>query len=235
MTYLKKHLPGMLIGVLFTSLVAYFLIAGHTSTTEVPEVIPDKVVIEEDGKAPGLWACEDAPYCVDEDLKELADWWAERGYEARETGGGPCPDTCAFSVLDEAGEPLRGEDGAPLLREVKCKKGWTSITLRDSWFSADHAGETLMPKGEGDIVILLPQVIESGDVTETVDTPPLPADIQQRVCAHEIGHSFNKAHAATDVGAGLVMRKKGHIMHPQVMVEVDGEWFAGVGWDDEGL
>lgn len=210
----KRH-PGFIYGSIFTLLVAGLLVYLHSQDVQHDEVVPGKEVIDEvTDKAPGLWACADAPYCSGEMLARVANRWEELGYEVVELGGGECPDVCTFLLEDVA-------------VELPCKKGWTSITLADAWSSASHNGRTYMPVDDGDVVITLSAVIEAGDPTAGVEQAPLPEDIEELICAHEVGHSFNIGHEYTPVGGtGVVARKEGQMMHPDTVK---------LGWGDAGL
>lgn len=213
---------SLLIGGLFTLLVVGLLIYLHSQPVQHEEVVPDKVVVDvETKKAPGIWVCDgniEPPYCKGEELAEALSFWADLGCAVEAVDTGPCPDVCTFTYE---------EDGEQQETKLPCKSGWTSVVPVQYWEGETHVGRTYLPKGDGDAVIAIAKIDAAWDPTVEIERPPLPDDITKLVCAHEIGHSFNKGHTYTEVGnTGVVARKKGEIMHPSIF---------DVGWSASGL
>jgi hypothetical protein len=117
-----------------------------------------------------------------------------------------------------------------VLRSATCIDGGITVDLRDRWFNDEHAGETLREiDGRGIVLrasIQVPlRVTDDRPATADLGTP-LPHDARRLVLAHELVHALGYDHTETRLSKGVVARKPGELMHPQLIAS--GWGFAGL-------
>ena len=203
----RKFAP--IFGVVLSVVVIGLLIYLHVFAT--PTVPKPR---SQSNSTPNVIVCDgDVPWVTDDTVNVARTFWNAHGY----TMGPTVRQSCA--TLRQC-----TTDG----RMVPCSPGNIVVSLRDKWFSEDHAGETLAvsDKTSGDTqwaTILLPSKIIAPD---NINAPPLPLDVENLVFAHEVGHWFGFDHVETRIAGPFIAEPTGHLMTKSVFKQ---------GWGDAGL
>jgi len=158
---------------------------------------------------PDVWICDTAPAWTTDSISKARDFWADQGVSMGTVLRGPCDDLCGEKRL------------------VPCIKRAIVVDLRDSGaYAEEHADETISPEGEVRqwSAILVPQVILGSD--DPTSMRILPADVNDIVMAHALGHALGYGHTYTPMIGGFMAIKTGHVMHPEI---------TKAGWGTEGI